>query len=333
MAQIPDRPTAAELARIARAETAPNAAHRGEVYLVGAGPGDPELLTLRASELMRARRRRALRQPRLRRRARARSPPASSGSTSASERANHTMPQEEINELLVRHAREGKRVLRLKGGDPFMFGRGGEEIDSLAANGIPFEVVPGITAALGVAAYRRHSADASRLRAGLPVRHRPPEGRQHGPRLAGAGAAAADGGRLHGPAGPADAVREADRARPEPPTCRRPSSSRARRATQRVVTGTLRDAAGAVAERAMLHGADADHRRRRRAAARAAQLVRPGRPGGYPWIGCRWISCPWMRAPPRPSRTSPRRDARPRTPRPRRASAGPASTGCGGRAA
>ena len=116
---------------------------------------------------------------------------------------HHTLPQEEINDLLVRLAREGKRVVRLKGGDPFIFGRGGEEIDTLAAQGVPFEVVPGITAALGVAVVRRHSADAPRLRAGVPVRHRPPEGRQHGPRLARAGASAADGRRLHGPPRPA----------------------------------------------------------------------------------------------------------------------------------
>jgi uroporphyrin-III C-methyltransferase/precorrin-2 dehydrogenase/sirohydrochlorin ferrochelatase/uroporphyrin-III C-methyltransferase len=144
------------------------AAMLSPVYIVGAGPGDPELLTVKAvrllaeadvvvydklvsSEILQL------------------IPPGSTRIFAGKVARNHHMPQGEINSLLVSLARSGRKVVRLKGGDPFVFGRGGEEAEQLALNDIPFEIVPGITSASGCSSY-----------AGIPLTHR---GLSHGLRF------------------------------------------------------------------------------------------------------------------------------------------------------
>lgn len=124
---------------------------RGKIWLVGAGPGDADLLTLRAARLIASAElivHDGLVDPDILRLA----PPSARLISVAKVRARHTMPQDDINTLLIRHARAGRQVLRLKGGDPFIFGRGGEEAEAARAAGIAVEVVPGVSAANGACA-------------------------------------------------------------------------------------------------------------------------------------------------------------------------------------
>ena len=132
----------------------------GKVFLVGAGPGDPELLTLKGRRVLAMAD--VILHDHLAPEALLDLAPASAERIYVGKkRSSHAFQQEEISAMLVEHARAGKCVVRLKGGDPFIFGRGGEEVEALRAAGIEFEVVPGVTTPLGIAAY-----------CGVPLTHR-----------------------------------------------------------------------------------------------------------------------------------------------------------------